>query len=188
MEKFTKLKPPQENKKDKLPLFSNDYMDIIEYEGWSIIKENDFVVCVLYLIELNQLIFRYEYIPTFKYAEGQEYHITVISGSVESGESKETSLIREIEEEAGIVIDPEFKIEFTRPFFISKGHSSKFHPAIITLTEKDYHEVISNGDGSKAEKLSKSIKIDAKYIDSIIPSDLITAFMILKVKEYLNME
>ncbi len=186
MEKFTKLKPTPEEVKKKEPLFSNDYIDIIEYEGWSIVKENDFVVCVIHLIELNQLIFRYEYIPTFKYVDGQEYHITVLSGSIDQGESKEIALLREIEEEAGIVISPDFNIEFMRPLFISKAHASKYHPSIITLSEKDYHEVVSKGDGSKSEKLSKAIKIDVKYINSLVPSDLITEFMIMKTKEYLN--
>lgn len=187
MEKFTKLRPTSEYGK-KEPLFSNDFIDIVEYDGWTIIQESDFVVCVIYLIELNQLIFRHEYIPTFKYVDGQDYHITVLSGAIEKGESKEVALLREIEEEAGIIVDPDFKIEFMKPLFISKSHASKYHPAILTLSEKDYDEVMAKGDGSKAEKLSKSIKIDAKYINSLMTSDLITEFMIIKIKDHLNLK
>ena len=72
------------------------------------------------------------------------------------------------------------------PVYISKSNSAKYHPAIITLTERDYHEIVASGDGSKAEELSKSVKVDLKYINSIISSDLITEFMLMKVKEYLN--
>lgn len=188
MQRFTKLKTNVnlENDNKEKVLFKNDYVSVIEYEDWTIIKESDLVVCIIYLIEENQFILRNEYIPTFKYAEGQEYHLTILSGSVKKGESYERALLREIEEEAGIVIDPNFKIEFLKPLFISKGHASKYYPAIIQLTEKDYHEIIAKGDGSKSEKMSQCVKLDIKYINSVNTSDLITDYMIDKFKNYLN--
>jgi len=188
MEKFSKLKDKNEIKPDKdNVLFDGGHLSVVEYEDWSVIKEPDFVVCIIYLIEEEQFLLRHEYIPTFKMVDGQEYHMTVLSGTMKEGETPEKSLLREIEEEAGIVIRPDFKIEFSKPLFLSKGHASKYHPTIITLTERDYHEVISKGDGSKAEKMSQSVKLDKKYINSINASDLITEYMMLKFKEYLNM-
>ena len=136
---------------------------------------------------MNQIILRHEYIPTFKYVDGQEYHITVISGGIEIGETPQIAILREIEEEAGLVISPEFNIEFMKPMYISKSNSAKYHPCIVTLTERDYHEVAAKGDGSKLEKMSKSIKLDIKYINSINTSDLITDYMIDKFKLYLNL-
>ena len=187
MDKFSKIKPKSvDQSDDDNVLFSNDHLKIVQFEDWSIIKEPDYVVCVIYLIEMNQIILRHEYIPTFKYVDGQEYYITVVSGSIEVGESPQTAILREIEEEAGLVLSPDIKIEFMNPVYISKSHPSKYHPAIVTLTERDYHEIIAKGDGSKAEELSKCVKIDIKYINSIMPSDLITEFMMLKIKEYLN--
>jgi len=189
MEKFTKLKPKTEFTDDKEDiLFSNKYMKVINYEDWTIIKESDFVVCIPYLIDSNQIILRHEYIPTFKYVDGQDYHITVLSGGIEQGETPERTIFRELEEEAGIVVDPDFKIEFMKPIFISKGNASKYHPCLIQLTERQYHEVIAKGDGTEAEKKSQSVKVDAKYLNSINASDLITEYMILKLKEYLNMQ
>jgi 8-oxo-dGTP pyrophosphatase MutT (NUDIX family) len=188
MQQFSNLKPENEiTPKKKNTLFSNDYVSVIDYEDWSIIDESDMVVCIIYLIEQNQFILRNEYIPTFKYIDGQEYHITVLSGTVKKGESYKTALLREIEEEAGIVISPEFNIEFMKPLFVSKGNTAKYHPSIITLTERDYHEVIAKGDGSKAEKKSQTVKVDIKYINAVNPSDLITEYMITKFKDYLNM-
>lgn len=190
MKSFSKLKRTeniQTKKKDK-ELFSNDYISIIDYEDWSIIKEPDLVVCIIYLIETNQFIIRNEYIPPFKYRDGQEYHITVLSGGIKEGETPSRALLREIEEEAGIVISPDFNIEFMKPLFISKGHTSKYHPALITLTERDYHEVIAKGDGSKAEKLSQTVKVDLMYLNSVNTSDLITEYMLEKLKEYVNVK
>ena len=189
MEKFTKLRPKSEFTEDKEDiLFSNKYMKVINYEDWTVIKESDFVVCIPYLIDSNQMILRHEYIPTFKMVDGQEFHITVLSGGIEKGETPERAILRELEEEAGIVVEPDFKVEFMKPLFISKGNASKYYPCIIQLTERQYHEVIAKGDGSEAEKKSQSVKVDVKYLNSVNASDVITEYMILKLKDYLNMQ
>lgn len=189
MEQFSKMKPKSEfvgGDKNNV-LFSNKYVKVIDYDGWTIVTESDFVVCIPYLIDSNQIILRHEYIPTFKFVDGQEHHITILSGAIEKGETPEKAITRELEEEAGIVLSPEYKIEFLKPLFISKGNANKYYPCIIQLTEGQYHEVIPSGDGSKAEKKSQSVKVDAKYVNSINSSDLITEYMVLKLKEYLNM-
>ncbi len=188
MEKFTNIKPKSDFDDDKKEdvVYSNKYLKVINYEDWTIIKESDFVVCIIYLIDSNQIVLRHEYIPTFKYVDGQEYHITVLSGAIDNGETPDKAMLREIEEEAGIVISPEYKIEFMKPLYGSKGNASKYHPCIIQLAESQYHEIVATGDGSEAEKKSNSVKVDVKYLSSINSSDLITEFMVLKMKEYLN--
>ncbi len=189
MEKFSKLKPKTDFVEDKEDIvYSNDYVKVINFEDWTIVKESDFVVCIPYLIDSNQIILRHEYIPTYKYVDGQDYHITVLSGGIEVGETPERSLLRELEEEAGIVVSPDYKVEFMKPLFVSKGNASKYHPCIIQLTERDYHEVVAKGDGSEAEKKSQSVKVDVKYLNSINASDLITEYMIQQMKDYLNIQ
>lgn len=187
MDKFSKLKLKNEfnDSKEKV-IFSNDDLKVVKVEDWNVVKEKDIVVCIPYLIETNQIVLRYEYIPSFKYVDGQEYHVTVVAGSIETGETVEKALLRELEEEAGIVIREDFKLEDMKPLFISKGSINKYYPYIITLNERDYHEVIAKGDGSRAEKMSKSVKVNIKYINSLNTSDLITDYMLLKLKEYLN--
>lgn len=52
MQQFSKLKPKDEFKEPKdQVLFDNDYVKVIDYEGWSIIKEKDLVVCIPYFVE-----------------------------------------------------------------------------------------------------------------------------------------
>lgn len=187
MQRFSKLKPKDEfvDKKEEI-LYKDDYLKVFKYEDWSVLEEMDTIICIPYLIETNQIILRYEYIPPFKYVDGQEYHVTVIAGGVERGETVEKALFRELEEEAGIVLRDDYKVEFMNPLFKSKGCVDKYHPCIITLSERDYHEILPKGDGSKAEDISKSVKVDVKFLKSLNVSDTITAYMLEKIKEHIN--
>ena len=190
MEKFSKLRPKNDfNEPDEDIVYQDEKLKVVKFENWSVIKEKDCIVCIPYLIESNQMVLRYEYIPTFKYVDGQEYHATLVCGGIETGETPKMALLRELEEEAGIVLREDFTIEEElKPLFISKGHTNKYYPFILPLNERDYHEVIAKGDGSEEESKSKSVKVDLKYINSVNSSDLITDYMLMKLKEYLNLK
>ncbi len=188
MKRFSTIRPEEEKKfkKDDV-LYKDDHIKIIQYEDWSIVSEKDCVICIPYLIELNKFIIRQEYIPSFKYVDGQELHLACVGGSIEQGETPEIALFRELQEEAGIVLRDNFKIEFDKPLFTSKANSNKYYPCIIPLNENDYHEIVIQGDGSRCEKLSSTAKIDTMYLKSLNTSDIVTEYMLLKLKNYLNL-
>lgn len=189
MDKFTKLKPnsePKQSKKVKT-LYKDDYVQLVNYDNWSILQGKDCVICIPYLIEENKFIIRQEYIPSYKISDGQEMHLSCVGGEIEEGESPEESLLREIQEEAGLVIRDGYNLELERPLFFSKSSSIKCYYCIVPLTENDYHEVVIKGDGSKTENMSQTAKIDIKYLGSLTTSDITTEFMLTKFKEYLSL-
>lgn len=189
MEKFSKLKINSgfEEDKEKV-LFDGDYLKVVDFEGSKILKEKDTVICIPYLIEENKIILRHEYVPSYKMADGEDYHMTVISGGIEIGETPEKALYRELEEEAGIVVRTGYKPEALKPLFIFKTSSNKYYPYLLSLTGTDFQETMAKGDGSNLEKKSKSVKVDVKFLKSINASDLITEYMISKIKKYINQE
>lgn len=189
MDKFSKIKKRYNtnNIGEKYIEYDDNYIRVIKYEDWSFVDEKDVIVCIPYFIETNQFILRNEYVPTYKYKDKSEYHVTLLSGSIEDNESPEDTLFRELQEEAGLVLRDNFKFDISAPLYVSKGNCSKYYYCIVPLTEMDYHEVLIKGDGSKSEKLSKTVKIDIKYLNSINVSDLITKFMIEEFKKYVNL-
>lgn len=188
MDKFSKMKRKEfkETLDKEDVLYSDKWVKIFKHEDWTIIKETDNVFCIIHLIEKNQFVIRQEYIPSYKWADGQEHHLSLVGGGVEIGETPEMALLREIQEEAGFVLRENFNITFEDPLYYSKSNATKCWTAIISLTENDYNEIPIKGDGSMVEKMSSTVKLDIKYLKNLKPSDLLTDLMLLKFKNYLN--
>lgn len=185
MKKFSNLKPDDKKISGNKTLFKDAHLTVTNFENISIITERDVVVCIPYLIQQNKIIVRQEYVPAYKYADGQDMHICLVGGGIEKGETPEEALLRELQEEAGIVVRPNFKVQIEKPLFMFKGSSNKYFMSILTLTENDYHEIAV--DKSKEHRLDIAAKVDVKYINSLNVSDVITELMLDKFKKYANL-
>lgn len=187
MDKFSKKskEAPKEEPKEKV-LFKNDYITVMDKDGWSFVKESDLVCVMPILVDRQQILIRYEKIPPFTLKDGKSAHVTAISGTMEEGETREQTLIREIEEEAGIRLKDSVAIEFFDKLYASKGNTMQINMCILPLYNYDFFDVEARGDGSKHEEQSSTVHLGWEHIDDIIVEDMVTRLLLNKTKEFLN--
>lgn len=195
MRKFSKLsKDDKKENKNEPKLKYDGYLKVIEYKDYEFVEENDMVVILPYLRDESNIILRHEHIPTYQYyyRNSNDYKnitnfLTIMSGTVEKGETLKNAVRRELYEESGIVLSSMFDINIEKSLFINKGNCGKYHICILDIRYNDFKVTRPPGDGSVSEKLSRSIKIGLGDIDSIKTHDLITDYMLTKFKlDYLN--
>jgi len=186
MDKFSKL-DKQKPKKDNSVLYDAESMKIVSKGGWNFIEESDSICVLPIIIENNEVLLRMEVIPSYQSRDGQEYHLTCISGTLEEDEDPKECLIRELEEEAGLKLKNNVTIEFFDLLYKSKSGSSKFYLSILPLNYYQFEEVVAKGDGSKTEELSKTVRVSVKNIKNLFPSDIVTKLLLEEGKKYLNL-
>jgi 8-oxo-dGTP pyrophosphatase MutT (NUDIX family) len=183
MEKFTKYQ--KNNIEIKPELKYDGYIKILKFKDYEIADETDMVIILPYLIEKEFILLRIEPIPTYElsFPEAKtDKFITVISGTMEKGETPEKTIKRELYEEAGIVLSSVKNLNIEEPVAVSKGNKAKYYCCFLELNEGEYKQTIAPGDGSISEKNSKTISVPIKDIDNLNTYDLITRYMLTKFK------
>jgi 8-oxo-dGTP pyrophosphatase MutT (NUDIX family) len=188
MDKFSKIKNKKKVKKESPLLFDANSFKVVKKSGWNFIEEPDSVCVIPIIIEKNEIMLRMEVIPPYQNRDGEDFHLTCISGTVEEGEDLKECLKRELEEEAGMVLKDSVVIEFFDNLYKSKTGSSKFHLSILPINIYNYDEVLAKGDGSKTEEMSKTVRVNIKNIKNLFPSDVVTKLLLEEVKKYMNIK
>ena len=195
--KFSKLEKEGPTAPEDKPnvVHQGEYLNIINYKDYEFVSESDMVIMLPYLRDEGYVLLRHEYIPTYQYyyRKSDDYkHITnfvsAVSGTVEKNESIENALRRELYEETGIVLSNLYKIEFGKHLFLSKSNVAKYHICILELRFNDYKVVPPKHDGSKEERLSKTIRVSLGDLDDIKTHDLITEYVLTKFKLEYNIK
>lgn len=174
----------KETKKAKYNIKYDGYLKVKEKDGYEFVVESDCVIMIPHLLEYDEFLFRKKLIPPYTYSlPNKEMFLTTVSGTIDNNEKPIDTLKRELIEECGIKLNSTYN-NFVNygDFFMTKGNSAKYHIFYIPLNRNDYTIVPITGDGSEAEKHSKTIRVDKKILTAIIPSDIITAFCIEKIK------
>jgi len=75
-----------------------------------------------------------------------------------------------------------YDFEIEGPFFQGKYGTSVLYTCIMELRMSHYRQVKPPTDGSGNEKLSKNVKVSLGDLDHIVTNDLITKFLLTKLK------
>lgn len=184
MKTFSDLKKPRKINQNIETVYDGDYLKVKAVNDWEYVEEKDCVVVLPHLTTFDEIVLRKEHVPPFNTREPeQESFLTVVSGTMEAGETPEQTMIRELKEETGIMLNTGFT-GWTKwgEYFWNKGNNAKVHIYYLPLTTSDFANVAITGDGSESEEKSKSIKVDMTYIESLNPSDIITELILMKMK------
>lgn len=191
MEKFTKVKKTQEKlqKQEEDIKYKGDFISVITNDdGWEFTDENDCVVCLIFVKDEGYVLMRREPVPpwSYKYRNNVQklsgYFLTLVSGTIEDGETPQATLRRELYEEAGIVLNEFKQLDIEGPYFQTKGTAAQYYTCLLELNYNDYKLVTAPGDGSKTEKLSRTMKISVADLDEIRTNDMISQYLIQKLK------
>jgi 8-oxo-dGTP pyrophosphatase MutT (NUDIX family) len=183
MEKFTKH---QKNNQELKPELKYDgYLKILSYKDGEMVDQPDMVIILPYLKDSDSILIRVEPIPSHELAfpeANTDKFITIISGTMEEGETPEQTVRRELYEEAGIVLSSVKNLNIETPVALSKGNKAKYYCCYIELGKSEYKQTVAPGDGTNSENNSRTISIPVKDIEQLNTYDLITRYMLTKFK------
>lgn len=176
MNKFSKINKSVEDEY----IYERGHLKIKDKDNYTFVVENDCVVMIPHLIEYDEILMRKETVPSFREKKpNQEFFLTSVSGTMEEGETEKQTLIREIEEECGIRLNTNYNgMVKIGDFHWNKGNSSLCHIYYVPLEKNDYRKVEAIGDGGDIEKKSSTVRVDLKYLKSLNPSDLVSAYCV----------
>jgi 8-oxo-dGTP pyrophosphatase MutT (NUDIX family) len=187
MQKFTTALKSKKVEEKPVITHEDGVLKVMHYKDWTITSEKDMIIVLPYFPEEGYILLRSEYIPTYQWSYREMYKntdnfLTILSGGIEEGETPENAIRRELIEESGLIISNMTQIEIDSPLHISKGSLTKYYPCLLELRYNDFKQTAAVGDGSLSEKLSNTIKVSIADIDDLICHDLITQYMLLKLK------
>ena len=187
MEKFTQIedKPVVP---DEISLFNGKFLDVINYKDTEILDVKDKVAILPYFRDEATFLMRLEYTPAYQYKNRDKSnlkritnYLTIITGTIEEGETPEKTIRRELYEEGGIVLNNLYPFEVEGPYFMQKYSTGQVWVCLLELPVNSYRQIKPPTDGSEHEKLSKCIRVSVGDINQIVNNDLVSKYLITKL-------
>jgi len=183
MQKFTTLKK-SEKKNKPLEKYKGDDINIIKYKNWDIITGKDKVAILPYIKDEGFILMRYENIPTYqyKYQNIEGYRnvtnfLTIIKGDINKIETPSQAVRRLLINDCGLVLNSNFPITIDKTLFKDEKNTGQYYISLIELKYNDFKQgPLTNNNNDRV------IKISLGEIDNIKSFDLITDYLLLKLR------
>jgi len=193
MEKYSVIsKKPIEKEENNL-MFKGNKTNILNYQDNEIILEKDTIAILPYFKDEGFILMKHEYNLAYQYKlknfnnyKNETNFLTCITGSVEENESIIQAMRRELYEETGIVLSEFFPLTIDKKFFKTKNNISTYYPFLLEISNQEYKSTTVVGKDKQDKDLSKTIKIDINNINDIQTFDLITEYLLLRLKTEYN--
>ena len=190
MEKFSRMKKNEIKREENENLFKNDDMSIIKFDGVDIITSIDQIVILPYFKDDGFFLLKYEKLPAFKFKfkdksefSDQDYYLTTIKGNYNDEESPTQNVRRVLYEKTGVVLNHLFPIEVNGVFFKQENNVGQYHICLLDINYNDFKQ-----SSIQTTQENKVVKISLGDIDNIKTYDLVTEYLLLKLKNENNMK
>jgi len=167
MDRFTKLeKNVRQKGEDEKNLSVDNKNNISE------------IVILPYFKDEGYFLLRYGKFPALKKGESDQYQLTCIKGEYDEESTDIQNLKRILLNETGIVLSSVYTPEINNVFYKDNdGDKSKYYVCLLELNFNDYKQ-----SSVKSTNENRVVKVSLGDIDDIKYQDLITNYMILKLK------
>lgn len=186
MQKFTKINNKIKNKNNFENKYSGKNINIVEYENNDIIIDSDKIVILPYLKDDSYLLLKYEKILSFEYKHKNidkynKYNnvnnfISMIRGDIKKNENPDQSLKRVLIEECGLVLNHNYQVLIDKILFKDEKSTGQYYISLLELNYNDFKQI-------PIEKNNNTlIKVYLNELDNIKTTDLVTDYLLLKLK------
>lgn len=158
---------------DMKTLWKGKFLSVVSPEKYpyEAISEVD-GVCVLPILigHKNGPLFglRKELVPPYTVKSGDKMFYTAISGGIDKGENARDTMVRELGEEAGLIMK-RYTVVYHKPMHTMKASVNLVHFVIIKVM--DYTMKEPTTDGTKYEQVAKTLFVPENELVSILELD-----------------
>jgi hypothetical protein len=171
MEKFTKLKKNMDFNKN------NNVGEEIGSVG-NEEKSKSEVVILPYLKDDGYILLKYAKFQALTKEGIEKYHLTCIRGDFDESLSEIQNLKKILLNETSIVLSSIYETEIDGIFYKdNNGDKSKYYICLLKLAYNDYKQ-----SSIKTTDENRVVRVSLGDIDNIRCQDLVTSYMILKLK------
>lgn len=191
MDKFSTLKTKEEKTQKDSFKYKNDDFEVVDYDESDIILSKDEMIILPYLKDDGFILMKYEKVPAFSYKykdissykSNANYFLGCIKGFINESDTDTQNVRTILYEQTGLVLSTNVGIEIDKILFKTDKNVGQYKFCILYLSYSDYKQT-SLKTGNDNDK--RVVKVSLGDLDEIRSYDLVTDYMLLKLRQEIN--